>query len=94
MSETTETFRYLQEEAANHSTECLRQQIVNNAWVLDDLAGIAENMAAVRHTSSENEELYLKAEAELISALMIVSVFSAELFKRPAPMASFTLSNN
>jgi hypothetical protein len=94
MSETLETFRYLQEEAVNHTTECLRQQIVNNAWVLDDLAGIAENMAAVRHAFPENEELYQTATAELISALMIISVFSAELFKRPAPVASFTLSAN
>jgi hypothetical protein len=94
MSSAIEAFRGLQKEAAELCTECLRDHIDGNTAVLGDLAEIAQNMAAIRHTSFENEELYQTATAELIAAVMIIAVFTAELTKRPAPVASFTLSAN
>lgn len=94
MSATIEAFRDLQKEAAESCTECLRDHITSNAAVLGDLADIAQNMEAIRHTSLENEELYQTATAELIAALTIIAVFTAELTRRPAPVASFTLSSN
>ena len=89
-----EALRDLQKEAAGLCTECLRDHIEGNTEILGDLAGIAENMAAIRHTSFENEELYQTATAELTAAVMIIAVFTAELTKRPAPVGSFTLSAN
>jgi hypothetical protein len=94
MTATIDAFRDLQKQAAELCTECLRDHIDGNTAVLGDLAGIAENMAAIRHTSFENEELYQTATAELIAAVMIIAVFTTELTKRPAPVASFTLSAN
>jgi hypothetical protein len=94
MSSAIEALRDLQKEASELCTECLRDHIADNTAVLGDLADIAENMSAVRHTSFENEELFQRATAELISALMIIGVFTAELTKRPAPLATFTVSAN
>lgn len=94
MSATIEAFRDLQKKAAELCTECLREHIDGNTAVLGDLSDIAQNMAEIRHTSFEDEELYQTAIAELISAVMIIAVFTTELSTRPAPVASFTLSNN
>jgi hypothetical protein len=94
MSAIIEVIRDLQKQAAGLCAECLRDYIGENTAVLSDLADIAENMAAVRHASFENEELYQTATAELTSALMIIGVFTAELTRRPAPVASFTISAN
>jgi hypothetical protein len=94
MSATIEAFRDLHKQAAELCTECLRDHIAENTAVLSDLADIAENMAAIRHASFENEELYQTAMAGLMSALMIIGVFTAELTRRPAPVASFTISAN
>lgn len=94
MSATIEVIRDLQKQAAGLCAECLRDCIAENTAVLDDLTGIAENMAAIRHTSFENEELYQTATAELIAAITIIAVFTAELTRRPVPVASLTISNN
>lgn len=94
MSATIEVIRDLQKQAAGLCAECLRDCIAENAAVLDDLTGIAENMAAIRHTSSDNEELYQTATAEVIVAVAVIAVFTAELTKRPAPVASFSISPN
>jgi hypothetical protein len=91
---TIEAFRDLRKQAAELCTECLRDHIADNAAVLGDLSDIAENMAAIRETSFENEELYQTATAELIAAIMIIAVFTAELANRPIPVASFTVSAN
>ena len=93
MSATIEAFRDLQKEAAELCTECLRDHVDGNAAVLGDLAGIAENMAAIRDASFENEELYQTATAELIAAIMIIAVFTAELNKRPVPLAVVISAN-
>lgn len=94
MSATIEVIRDLQKQAEGLCAECLRDSIAGNAAVLDDLTGIAENMAAVRHASFGNEELYQTATAEVIAAVAIIAVFTAELTRRPAPVASFVISSN
>lgn len=94
MSATIEAFRDLQKQASELCTECLRAHIDSNSAVLGDLADIAENMSAVRHASPEDEELFQQANAELISALLIIGVFTAELARRPQPVATFTVSAN
>lgn len=94
MTATLEVLRDLQKEAAGLCAECLRDYIADNTAVLPDLIDIAENMSAVRHASFENEELYQTAIAGVMSAVMITAVFTAELGKHPAPVASFTVSSN
>ena len=88
-----EVLRTLQKEAAGLCTECLREHIADNAAILGDLLDIADNMAAIRHSSPDNEELYQRAFAELMSAVLIIGVFTAELRKRPAPFAVAVSAN-
>ena len=85
--------RTLQKEATGLCTECLREHIAENTAILGDLLDIADNMAAVRHSSYDNEELYQRAFAELMSAVLITAVFTAELRKRPAPFAVAVSAN-
>jgi hypothetical protein len=94
MAVTVEILRDLQQQAAGSCLACLHDNITANTSVLGDLIDIADNMAAVREESFENEELYQNAICEAISAILIIAVFAAELTKRPAPIATFTVSAN
>jgi hypothetical protein len=87
MTVTVEVLRNLQKEAAGLCPECLREHIADNTAVLGDLLDIAENMSAIRHSSFDNEELYQRAFAEVMAAVMITAVFTAELNKRPFAVA-------
>jgi len=91
---TLEVIKTLQAESAGMSAECLRRHIADNAMVLPDLIGLAENMSAARDASFEDEELYQEAVAEVMSAVLLIAVFTAELVKHPAPVATFTASAN
>jgi hypothetical protein len=82
MAATIELLRGFQKDAAGLCAVCLSDDIARNARVLGDLLDIAENMSAIRHTSSENEELYQKAFAEVMAAVMLIAVFSAEMTRR------------
>lgn len=94
MSPTIEIFRDLQKQAAELCTDCLRDHIEDNIAILGDLSDTAQNLDAIQHTSPENEELFLKAHSEFTAVLMTIATFTAGLVKRPAPVASLTLSNN
>ena len=93
MGATIEVLRTLQKEAEGLCPACLHDHIADNAAVLGDLVDIAENMSAIRHTSPDNEELYQRAFAGLMSAVMITAVFSTELRKRPVPFAVAASAN-
>jgi hypothetical protein len=93
MTVTVEVLRNLQKEAAGLCPECLREHIAENAAVLGDLLDIAENMAAIRHSSFENEELYQRAFSEALSAALITGVFTAELRNRPVPLTVAASAN-
>jgi hypothetical protein len=93
MAATVEVLRTLQKEAAGLCPECLHEHVADNAAVLGDLIEVAGNMAAIRQTSPDNEELYQRAFAELMSAVLITAVFTAELRKRPVPFAVAASAN-
>jgi hypothetical protein len=78
-----EVFRTLQNQAEELCAECLSGDIADNAAFLGDMIELAETMAAIRHLSRDNEELYQRALDELMASVMIIAVFSSELSKRP-----------
>ena len=83
MAATVEALRTLQNQAAELCAQCLSDNIADNAAFLGDLIEVAENLAAIRHLSEDNEELYLRSMQELMTSVMIIAVFSSELSKRP-----------
>lgn len=90
MAVTVQILRDLQKEAAALCPECLHDNITANTSVLGDLIDIADNMAKVRRECFENEELYQHAFSEVISAVLIIAVFTAELDKRPAVLVALS----
>jgi hypothetical protein len=90
MAVTVEILRDLQQQAAGSCTACLRDNITANTSVLGDLIDVADNMAAVRRECFENEELYQQAFCEVISAVLIIAVFTAELDKRPRVLVALS----
>jgi hypothetical protein len=93
MAATVGVLRTLQKEAAGLCPECLREHVADNSAVLGDLIEIADNMAAIRQTSPDNEELYQRAFREVMTAVMVIAVFTAELRNRPVPFAVAASAN-
>ena len=94
MAATVEVLRTLQKQAAGLCPDCLREHIADNTAILADLLDIAENISAVRDSGPEAASLYERASAELMAAVMITAVFSAELARRPAELTAVKASAN
>jgi len=80
---TVEALRTVQKAARELCASCLSDEIADNAAILDDLIEVAENMVAIRHLSPDNEQLCLAALGELMTAVMVIAVFTGELSHRP-----------
>ena len=90
MAVTVQILRDLQKEAAGMCPECLHDHIAANTSVLGDLIDVADSRAKVRRECFENEELYQHAFSEVISAVLIIAVFTAELGKRPCVLVALS----
>jgi hypothetical protein len=90
MAVTVQILRDLQKEASGLCSECLHDAIAENSAILGDLIDIADNMAAVRHLCFANEELFQRSFSEVMSAVLIIAVLTAELGKRPTLLVAIS----
>jgi hypothetical protein len=92
MAVTLQVLLDLQKEVAGLCPDCLQENITLNTSVLGDLIDIADNMAKIRCESFENEELYQRAFCEVISAILIIAMSTAEFVKRPPVLAVLSVN--
>lgn len=83
MAATVEVLKALQQDARKLCPQCLSDHVADNAVLLGDLIEITANMAAVRQYSAENERLYQAAYQTMMTAVMVIAVFTGELSQRP-----------
>jgi hypothetical protein len=87
MAATVEVLKTLQQDARHLCPQCLSDHIADNAALLGDLIEITQTMAAIRRDSAENEQLYQAAFQNMMTAVLIIAVFTGELTTRPVPFA-------
>ena len=87
LAATVEVLRTLQDQAAGLCPQCLSGYVADNAALLGDLIEVTATMAAIRHDSAENEQLYQASFQNMMTAVFIIAVFTGELSHRPVPFA-------
>jgi hypothetical protein len=87
MAATVEVLKTLQTQAAGLCPQCLSDHVADHAAFLGDLIEITASMAAVRQDSDENEQLYQAAFQKMMTAVLVIAVFTGELAHRPVPFA-------
>jgi hypothetical protein len=87
MAATVEVLKTLQNDAAGLCPQCLSDYIADYAVLLADLIEIADTMAAIRQDSAEAEQLYQEAFQAMMTAVLVIAVFTGELSQRPVPFA-------
>jgi hypothetical protein len=87
MAATVEVLKNLQSQAAELCPQCLSDFIADYAALLDDLIQVTDTMASVREYSAENELVYQAAFQQMMTAVLVIAVFTGELSHRPVPFA-------
>jgi hypothetical protein len=77
----------LQSQAAELCPQCLGDYIADNAVLLGDLIKVTDIMTSVRQYSAENEQVYQAAFQQMMTAALVIAVFTGELSHRPVPFA-------
>lgn len=84
MSSLSEDIRELQAQASLLCTQCLRDEIAVRAEALDELVVRLLEATAACDGSPHGDEEYLRVFAEVMSTVLVLATFTAELAKRPA----------
>jgi hypothetical protein len=87
MDAMVEVLKTLQSQAAELCPQCLSDYIADNAVLLGDLIKVTDTMASVRQYSAENEQVYQAAFEQMMTAALVIAVFTGELSHRPVPFA-------
>jgi hypothetical protein len=87
MTATVEVLKTLKGHAEQLCEQCLSDQVADSAALLFDLIEVTHTMSKVREYSPENEELYQAARGQMMMAVFVIAVFTAELTRRPVPFA-------